>query len=268
MTGDFLNKGVSLKGGISITVPLDQGLDTDALKQQLALTYPNNDVSIREISSRGRVVGFSLDIDVDPSNDGTTNAIIDEIRSFTNLELNKGEYSLETIGSSLGSSFFRETFRSILLAFIFMAVVVMLYFRKLVPALIVILAVVSDIIATLAVVNLLGIKLSTGGIAAFLMLIGYSVDTDMLLSTRMLKKQGLSMHDRIMGALKTGLLMTITTIIAVTTALVFTQSAVIKQIMTILLIGLIFDLIFTWFQNMGVLRLYLEKKEGRTENEL
>ncbi|MDP7115507.1 MAG: hypothetical protein QF915_00480, partial [Candidatus Woesearchaeota archaeon] len=27
MTGDFLNKGVSLKGGISITVPLDQGID-------------------------------------------------------------------------------------------------------------------------------------------------------------------------------------------------------------------------------------------------
>ena len=142
-----------------------------------------------------------------------------------------------------------------------MGIVVLLYFRKVIPALIVILAVISDIIATLAVVNLLGIKISTAGIAAFLMLIGYSVDTDMLLSTRMLKRKDLSMRNRIFSALKTGLMMSITTMVAISIALIFTQSEVIRQIMTILLIGLIFDLIFTWFQNMGVLRIYMKKKE-------
>jgi preprotein translocase subunit SecF len=45
--------------------------------------------------------------------------------------------------------------------------------------------------------------------------------------------------------------------------LVFTQSEVLKQIMTILLIGLVVDLINTWIQNAGILRWYVEKKEKK-----
>ena len=54
--------------------------------------------------------------------------------------------------------------------------------------------------------------------------------------------------------------MSLTTLIAVSIALMFTQSEIIKQIMIILLIGLIVDLINTWIQNVGILRLYLERK--------
>ena len=150
---------------------------------------------------------------------------------------------------------------AILIAFIFMGIVVFLYFRTIVPSLAVILAAVSDIIVTMAVVNIIGIKLSTAGIAAFLMLIGYSVDTDILLSTKVIKgKQGTVM-DRVYSAMKTGLMMTMTTITAITIALIFSQSVIISQIMIILLIGLGIDLINTWIQNVGLLRLYMEKKE-------
>ena len=69
-----------------------------------------------------------------------------------------------------------------------MGLVVFIYFRTLVPSLAVILAAFSDIVVTLAIFNLTGEKLSTAGVAAFLMLIGYSVDTDILLNTRVLKK--------------------------------------------------------------------------------
>tara|TARA_B100000315_G_C14592797_1_gene596842 strand:- start:7182 stop:8174 length:993 start_codon:yes stop_codon:yes gene_type:complete len=267
-TGDFLIKGVSLKGGISLTVPTDQDIDIDQLKMSLLETYPETDISIRTLSSRGNPIGFSVSADIEATNDDLVNEFIEETKKHTNLDFQKGEYTLESIGSSLGESFFRETFRSIILAFIFMGIVVMLYFRKLIPAGIVILAVVSDIIATLAVINILGIKLSTGGIAAFLMLIGYSVDTDMLLTTNMIKRKDKSQQERILSALKTGLLMTVTTLIAISVGLIFSQSEVIRQIMTILLVGLIMDLIFTWFQNMGILRLYLEKKESKVEDEL
>jgi len=95
------------------------------------------------------------------------------------------------------------------------------------------------------------------------MLIGYSVDTDILLSTRVLKRtEGTIMH-RVYSAMKTGMTMTVTTILAVSIALIISPSAVIKQIMTILLIGLVIDVINTWIQNVGLLRLYLEKKHGK-----
>ena len=41
----------------------------------------------------------------------------------------------------------------------------------------------------LALIDFLGIEISAAGIAAFLMLIGYSVDTDILLTSRALKRK-------------------------------------------------------------------------------
>ena len=66
--------------------------------------------------------------------------------------------------------------------------------------------------------------------------------------------------------MKTGLTMTITTLTVVTLALIFSQSETIQQIMLILLIGLLVDIINTWIQNVGILRLYLEKHGKNKEN--
>jgi len=133
-----------------------------------------------------------------------------------------------------------------------------------VPSLAVILAAFSDIVVTVAVVNLLGIKLGTAGIAAFLMLIGYSVDTDILLTTRVLKRKEGTEFERILSSVSTGMTMTLTAITAVAVAIIFTQNDTIRQIMTILLIGLLADIINTWIQNVGILRFYLERKSRQT----
>ena len=93
------------------------------------------------------------------------------------------------------------------------------------------------------------------------MLIGYSVDTDILLSTRVLKRTEGTVFERILGAMRTGLIMSGTTITAFIVVLLFTQSEVLKQIMLILLIGLLVDLINTWLQNAGIIRWYAEKKK-------
>jgi preprotein translocase subunit SecF len=143
-----------------------------------------------------------------------------------------------------------------------MGIVVFLYFRTFVPSIAVILAAFSDLIVTLAVINLMGIKLSTAGIAAFLMIIGYSVDTDILLTTRLVKRTHGTVMSRLMESMKTGMTMSATTIVVVTLALIFTQSETIRQIMTILLVGLMIDVINTWIQNAGIIRIYLERKKN------
>ena len=121
----------------------------------------------------------------------------------------------------------------------------------------------SDIVVTLAIVNVIGMRISTAGIAAFLMLIGYSVDTDILLSTRVLKRKAGTILDGILSAMRTGLTMSITTLIAISIALIFAQSLILKQIMIILLIGLLVDLPNTLIQNAVILRWYLERKKPK-----
>jgi preprotein translocase subunit SecF len=255
-TGDFVNKGITLKGGSTITFPYTGEITPDQLQQSLLLQLPSSDITVRTLSSAGRITSLAIDSDAQEQQEIDT--LLTVLRGQVNLQA--GKYSIEVVGSSLGESFFSQTIKALLFAFLLMGVVVFIYFRSIAPSLAVILAALSDIVVTLAIFNLTGITLSSAGIAAFLMLIGYSVDTDILLSTRVLKRKEGTIMERIYGAMKTGLTMSSTTIAAIGVALFFVQSEIVKQIMIILFIGLLVDLIMTWIQNTGILRIYLERK--------
>jgi preprotein translocase subunit SecF len=106
----------------------------------------------------------------------------------------------------------------------------------------------------------MGLKLNIAGVGAFLMLVGYSIDTDILLSVRVLKRKEGTVFERMIDAMKTGMMMSVSALIAVLTAYFLTNSSVIKEIMFILAVGLVGDVIFTWIQNAGILRWHLEKR--------
>lgn len=254
LTGEFVEKGISLKGGVSVTIP-EKEYDIIRLDDELKKVFPSADMAVRSFTQTKGIIIEASDVDA--------SELVDELRQ--KFELEKDDYSVEQIGSSFGKSFFYETLTSLGLAFIFMAIVVVITFRNFVPSFAVILAAGSDMLVTVAVLNILGVKLGTAGIAALLMLIGYSVDTDILLTVKVLKRQEGSILERIFSATRTGLMMTCTTLIAVMLGLIVTNSDVIRQIMLILLIGLLVDLIMTWIQNVAILRCYLERKKKGVE---
>ena len=270
-TGDFVNKGVSLKGGLTITLNYKatgiQRVDIASLESSLQSDFPRADALIREQSELGEATGILIDAAIEDTEEieSFKSALLEKIPSLKKEDLDN---NVAAIGSSLGEAFFKQTFRAIIIAFILMGIVVFIYFRVPIPSIAVILAAFSDMLITVAIFNLTGLKLSTGGIAAFLMLIGYSVDTNILLSTRVLKRKEGSIFDRVLTALKTGLMMSITTLIALTVGVIFSISAELKQIMIILIIGLLVDMVNTWIQNAGILRWYMEKKhKGIFHNE-
>jgi len=259
-TGEFVQKGVSLKGGITLTIPTSIEINVDKLKSDMQDRLPKADIEVRRLTEAGIIKSIIIEAS-DTDEDQLKQAVI----ASHLIELNKDEYTIESMGSSLGASFFRQIIVAVILAFLAMGLVVLITFRSLIPSLFVILAATSDIICTLAVVSLLGIKLTTAGVAAFLMLIGYSVDTDILLTTRVLKRKEGSVFDRIINSMKTGMTMSITSFTAALLAYIFTSSDVIKQIMIIIVIGLFFDMLNTWIQNTGILRWHLEKKAKKHE---
>jgi preprotein translocase subunit SecF len=249
-TGEFVEQGISLKGGTTVTIP-SGSINIIELREYLASVFPNSDISVRTHANFGEVTAVEVS-----ASDVTSKEMLTILRPrFGDLE-----YSVEEMGSSLGSTFFRETFFALLFAFLFMAGVVFFYFREPIPSFAIVLSALSNMVVTLAVINLLGVKLSTAGVAAFLMLIGYSVDTNILLSTKVLKGTKGSIVERIISGMKTGFLMTLTTFTAVLIAYIFSQSEALSQIMLILMIGLLMDVLNTWVQNAGILMLYLEKK--------
>src|SRR3989338_3205732 len=185
-TGDFIKKDVSLKGGITVTIPYEKQTDIKQLERQISDDFPNNDVAVRSLKAAGADIGIIFEADIDKSQ---SDQFLSAIGKALDLDLGKVDYGIEIIGSSLGASFFKESLIALAIAFLFMGLVVFIYFRTFVPSIAVILAAFSDMIVALAVINILDIRIGTAGIAAFLMLIGYSVDTDILLSVRVLKRR-------------------------------------------------------------------------------
>lgn len=255
-TGDFVNKGISLKGGSTITIL--KSVNAVELEQFLRSRFPSIDITARTITDAGETIGITIESVA--QDDKAILAMLAVIQE--KITLAKDDYTIEVTGDALGQSFFRQTITALFIAFILMAIVVFVYFRTFIPSLAVVLAAFSDIVITLAIFNLSGMKLSTAGIAAFLMLIGYSVDTDILLTSRVLKRPEGTVLDRTLGAFKTGMTMLTTTFVAALAAFILTNSPIVRQIMFIIIIGLIVDALNTWIQNAAILRIYMEKKHG------
>jgi len=242
-TGEWFLRGIDMKGGTVISIP---GADYHVLEEGMAS-------SVIRVRSIGGFSGGSVLVEAEAGIDVDT-----LISSIEALGISTQGASIHTIGPVLGESFWAQARIGIVMAFVFMGLVVFFLFRKPVPSVAVIFAAASDIVVTLAFMQIFSIPLTLAGLAALLMLIGYSVDTDILLTTRVMKGDQV-LNKRFTGALKTGLTMSLTTIGVLVTILLVGVSEVISQIAIVLLIGLVVDLVFTWFANAGLLRWYVER---------
>ncbi len=153
----------------------------------------------------------------------------------------------------------RQGIRAVLFAFIGMAVVVFLFFRNPISSGAIIFSALSDMTIALAVMGLVGIKLTTATIAALLMLIGYTVDSNILLTTRLTRRKEDTIEDAYLYAVSTGFTMSTTTLAALTVLYFVSTSSVIDNIAAILIFGLLADFMNTWIFNAGVLRWYLAR---------
>ncbi|MDO8467807.1 MAG: protein translocase subunit SecF [Nanoarchaeota archaeon] len=254
-TGDFLIKDISLTGGTSVTIP--KALDPIKLTNDLQSKLDS--VSIHEISdlTTGQQIGTIIQT---KSDSDVTRSVLE---SYLGYKLTSENSSFEFTGASLSSSFYEQLIFAVLVAFLLMSIVIFILFRSFIPSSAVVFSAAADILMTLAVVDFLKIEMSSAGIVAFLMLIGYSVDTDILLTNRVLKRAG-NINDKIWSSFKTGITMTLTALVSVLISLFIVKSTsiILTQIFTVLTIGLLFDIFNTWVTNVSLLKWYVIKKEG------
>jgi len=246
-TGMPVTPGIDFSGGTAVTV-----ITTDT-KEQITSYFA--DYPLVEVSDmgNGKFLKFGL---MDDS----------KYKSLTSL-INQ-EYPdarIDQIGETFGKTLQSQAVLALIFSFIGMAIVIFLSFRTFVPSGAVVLSAFADMVMTAATMNIIGIPLSLGTLAALLMLIGYSVDSDILLTNRVLKRQG-KLNDKLTGAFHTGIIMTSTTLAAAAAMLIVSwlgSIQILMDISAVLLIGLIFDVMNTWLTNVGILKWYVLKGGGK-----
>ena len=174
-------------------------------------------------------------------------------------------YEVESIGersASFADDSQRQALFALLIAFGGMAALVALMFRTFVPSLAVIASAFSDLVIPLALMRLFNIELTLGTVAALLMLIGYSVDSDLLLNNHVLRRRG-DFYTSTFRAMRTGVTMTVTSIAAMIVMTVVSKLLgipLLPDVGLILVFGLLADLMNTYLLNVSLLRYY--KYEG------
>lgn len=247
--GFIIDRDVELSGGLRITIPINESVDIKKLES-----------SIKD--SHVRIArGYNTNILIVQVKERNESEVIEKLKSIINFD--EENIEIGKIDAAIGDVFWRQAGIAIILSFIAIFVIIFIAFRNLIPSLSMVLSTIFDIIITIAFLSLLDVKLSLPVLAGLLMIIGYSVDTDVLLATRILKRSG-EKKERIFSAIKTGITMTLTSIAALTCMYIFSGGTVLRDISLTLIIGLCADIINTWITNTNLFLFWLERRESKS----
>jgi len=248
-TGVPVDRGIDFTGGTELRVGVDAPSD-QAAREGIRDAFSAEPESIQSIPAEGTyVVTFQQ---------GVSGVQLEEEANAAGFDV----LSRDSVSASFGGGSQLTALGGVAVAFLGMSVLVFLMFRTFVPSVAVVISAFSDIVVPVALMNLLGIELSLGTVAALLMLIGYSVDSDILLNNHILRRSG-GFYESTHRAMRTGVTMTLTSISAMI-VMTITASIVgiglLSAIGTVLVFGLATDLMNTYMLNLSLLRWY--KFEG------
>jgi len=243
VTGAPVSPGIEFTGGVELRVQTTGGPDA------IQAAFDREPTAIRTVagSADTYVVTFQI-------------TDLAEAQSLADRASGRGldVLSTQSTSASFAESTQQLAILGVVAAFVGMSVVVFLLFRTIVPSVAVVLSAFGDIVIPVALMDLLGIQLSLGTVAALLMLIGYSVDSDILLTNHILRRSG-GFYESTYRAMQTGVTMTLTSLsAAIVMAIVATVFGVelLASIGTVLAIGLATDLGNTYLLNFSLLRWY------------
>ncbi len=176
------------------------------------------------------------------------------------------EPSIEEVTASLSSKFFQTAITVVVFSIILTTIVVFVIFRTITPSIAVLTGALSDVIMAMGAMAIFGIPLTLASFSALLMLVGFSLDTDVLLSMRVLKRKEDTPAIRAYHAMETGMTMSLSAIVAFSALFVLamvTHIPTYYEISAVVLAGLAGDLVATWCFNAVIVLHYVEEQQKK-----
>ncbi len=250
LTGLPVDRGLAFVGGTEVRI--DVG-DVENPEQQIDSIFNSQQDSISSVPGTGEyIVTFAAGVT-------TPEEIENSLAEHPDMTISE----LSQISPLLGGDSQKLALMALGVSFMLMSLFVFGIFRSIIPSFIVILSAVSNITIAVAAMNLASIPLSMGTVGALLMLIGYGIDSDILMNTYVLKENKIAFQESIHEAMRTGVTMTVTSLAAMVMMTVVATAFRIELLAHmgfVLAVGLAADLVITYLLNVSILRYYVTKK--------
>jgi len=187
----------------------------------------------------------------------------EQLISQLSSSLSVKDIKLEEVSASLSRLFVNKVLNVALISALLAVVMIFLIFRTFVPSFAVLVGAFSDITMALGAMAFFGIPLTLASFATLMTLAALSLDTDMMLTIKTVKRREGTPRERAYDAFRTGFAMTTTVIVAFLVLMILGMVSHIPtyyQIGAVAVAGLIGDLIATWCLNSVLVLWYLEGK--------
>jgi len=258
LSGSFLVYGTPVQLGMDFAGGAELTVQTTSSEEEIQNAFDVEPDSIQAVQAPGVENQYTVQFAGIEDSDAIQ-ALTEQAEA--NLEAD-GDAAIVQQESTASPAFAEQTQQTALLglavAFLGMSVIAFVLFRTFVPSIAIVASAFSDIVIPLAFMSIVGIQLSLGTVAALLMLIGYSVDSDILLNNHILRREG-DFFESTHRAMRTGITMTVTSMMAMlvmgVTAYLFGVE-LLASIGIILFVGLAADLMNTYMLNLSMLRWY------------
>lgn len=252
--GEPMRFGLDFTGGTEATYTIEQEFEPREVEAVFQDAGRADVQVLRQVTDTGTLL--SVRVPPPEINETESERILQEAGYDVELQ------SFSAISAAVSGEFFIQAQMAFALAFTIMSIVIFVAFRDIIPSLAVIFAAGADILFAAAGMVIFGIPLTLGSLAALLMLIGYSVDTDIVLSTRVLKRRRGSVQSRVWSSAKTGMTMSAGGIAGFALLYIVSVQIVgpseLSNIAAVMVIGLLADMPITWFGNAMVLDKYVK----------
>lgn len=239
------------KGGTLLTVrDVEKVPDVNHVKSQVeSLTGLTVDV---------RTTYNGFDIETDALGGNAENLIKNML--FTSFDIGENSITVGALGPIVNSAQIVQILTFGVVAFITMGVIIFI-FRRRIAATTVLIAAGLDIIGILGLMTLFRVPVGLTSIIGILITLGYVIDTNTFLASRLLKGAGGDPRENIGETMKTGLAMSAVALAILASINILTTASQISELTFAVIFGIIVNIVNTWFLSSVIILRHFERKK-------
>lgn len=275
-----IRMGIDFSGGILVSFASDAPFDAESLEAAIKASTGSPDVRVTPtmtLEGGKTVYGGIVEVSypkeakkTPPSHEEAITAREENREWLKNIVLstirkhvpNARDIVVREVTPTLGERFWNTAVWIAIWAIILLTITVLFFFRQAVPSIIMICSAIYDLLGMLALMAIFNIPLTLETITILLMQVGYSIDTDVVLTTHLLKRKEGPPEKRAARAARTGIHMTGTTFVAMLFVYAvgyLTRNITVMRIANVMFFGLISDLFVTWLMNASLLLWWVKR---------
>ncbi len=171
--------------------------------------------------------------------------------------------NVESMGSTITDIYVTQSRNAAIAAMIAMAIILFISLRRYTVVGGILLVIGMDFLGILGAMALFNIQLTRASMAGILLIFGYAVNTNILLSTNIIKRKGGTDRERAGNAMSTGMKMSTTSAAAMIALNLVTTAPELNQISAVIAIGILVDMVNTWLLNSGLIIRHQESEEDK-----